>query len=207
MAGRAAVLLATVLMAAFLSAALVRMAPGFGVDERQWDPRLSESSIASIQARSAPPGFLSGFWSYLGGLVRGDWGVSVSLGQPVRELVAQRAGLTLHTLGAGLALSWAVALCCCLALEWLHRRALDMAATVAAGVLLCLPAAVVALWFLYCGGGPALALAAILGPRVFRYVRNVLAASARRPHVLAARARGAGPAGLLFRHVCGPAAP
>jgi peptide/nickel transport system permease protein len=50
-------------------------------------------------------------------------------------------------------------------------------------------------------------LAAVLAPRIFRYVRNILAASARRPHVLAARARGTGNLTLLWRHVSIPAAP
>jgi peptide/nickel transport system permease protein len=60
---------------------------------------------------------------------------------------------------------------------------------------------------MYLGTGPALAIGAILLPRIFRYLRNVTGSIARRPHVLAARARGSGGLGLLFRHVWLPALP
>ncbi|MBZ5618349.1 MAG: ABC transporter permease [Acidobacteriia bacterium] len=200
-------LLLTIAASALVSAALVRLAPGFGTDERQLDLQLSEASIAAVRARSRSPGFVTAFGEYVSGLAHGDWGFSVSLRRPVRELMAERAGLTLRTLGAGLTLAWSLALGLSLILEGLRRRALDLAATLAAGGLLCLPAAVVALVFLYLDVSPVFALAAVLWPRIYRYVRNVLAASSNRPHVLAARARGSGGIGLLWRHVCIPASP
>ncbi|HYW42572.1 MAG TPA: ABC transporter permease [Bryobacteraceae bacterium] len=205
-ARRFGALLLTVLAAAFLSAALMRLAPGYGMDERQLDPRLSEDSIAAVRARD-DPGLVSGFAGYLGGLARGEWGNSISLQRPVRELMAERAGLTVRTVGAGLGLAWTLALALSLLLERLHRRAPDVAATLVTGGMLCLPAAVVALLFLHLGAAPAFALAVILFPRIFRYVRNILAASAQRPHVLAAQARGLGGVRLLWRHVSIPAAP
>ncbi len=204
---RMAMLVVTVMVAALLSAILVRLAPGFAMDERQLDLRLSEESIAAVRARAHSPGLLRGFGDYLAGLARGDWGASVSLGRPVRELVAERAGLTLRTLAAGLALAWGLAFWLSLLLEGLHRHGLDRAATFLTGALLCLPAAVVALVFLYLDSGPGLALATILCPRLFLYIRNIFAAASQGPHVLAARARGAGGLGLLWRHVCVPAAP
>ena len=206
-ARRVSLLLLTILAAALLSAALVRVAPGFAMDERLLDLHLSEESIAAARARASPPSLLAGFRDYLTGLACGDWGSSISLGRPVRELVGERARVTLRTLACGLILAWGLSLSLSLVLERLHRRGPDVAATLATGGLLCLPAAVVALVFLYLDGGPGLALAAILCPRLFRYVRNILAAASRRPHVVAARARGAGGMGLLWRHVCVPAAP
>jgi peptide/nickel transport system permease protein len=209
-------LLLTVVVSALVSGALVRMAPGFGTDERQLDLRLSEESLAAVRSQAGPPearGFptptslIAGLRDYVWDLAKGDWGVSISLGRPVRELVADRSGLTLRTLAAGLTLAWGLSFGMSLLLQGFHSHALDLAATLFAGGLLCLPAAVVAMLFLYLDLGPALALAAVLSPRIFRYVRNILAASSRRPHVLAARARGSGSAGLLWRHVCIPAAP
>jgi peptide/nickel transport system permease protein len=206
-ARRVAVLLFTVAAAGLVSSALVRLAPGFAMDERQMDLRRSEDSLKAMRPRAGSEGVVSGFRDYLAGLGRGDWGTSISLGRPVRELVVERAGITLRTLAFGLALAWGLALVVSLVLEGWHRRFPDRAATVIAGGLLCLPAAVVALLFLYTGGGPGWALAAILSPRIFRYVRNIVAAAGRRPHVLAARGRGTGGCGLLWRHVCVPAAP
>jgi peptide/nickel transport system permease protein len=85
-------------------------------------------------------------------------------------------------------------------------RVLDAMAMSVSGALLCLPAAVVGLFSFYLGAGPALAIGAILLPRVFRYLRNLTSAIKGRPHVLAARARGVGGLALLGRHIWLPAA-
>jgi len=199
---RLALAAVTVAGAALLSAALARFAPGAGMDERSMDLRLSEQSIAALEAHDAP-----GLGAYLVGLAHGDWGTSISLGRPVRDLVAERAGLTGRTLAAGLALAWIVACALAAALQLAGRRGLDAAAALFTGVFLCLPAAAMAILFLHLGGGPAAALAAVLAPRLFRYVRRILAAAAARPFVLAARARGVGPFALVWRHMCVPAAP
>jgi peptide/nickel transport system permease protein len=198
----------TILLAAFLAAALVRLAPGFGMDERQLDARLSGDSIRSIQAEyGADTSVIRYFWNYLSALCRGDLGQSVSLGRPVRELIADRLGVTLQSAAAGLAWAWFTGVAAALSLGLLQRRVFDIAATAVTGALLCLPAAVVGLFSFYLGAGPALAIGAILLPRVFRYVRNITGAIAGRPHVLAARARGVGGLGLVVRHIWLPAAP
>lgn len=187
---------------ALLTSVLLRLAPGSGVDERQMDLRLNEQSIAAIQSDKRPPPV----WSHLLKLLQGEWGVSQSLRRPVRELVAERASLTLGTLGAGLGLAWAAAAFVCLALTGLERTGLDVVATAATGGLLCLPAAIIALFAVYAGAGPVPALAVVIFPRVVRYARSILKASARRPHVMAARARGIGRLPVMFRHICLPAA-
>jgi ABC-type dipeptide/oligopeptide/nickel transport system permease component len=202
-ARRLLLLLLTVAGAAVLSTVLVRLAPGFGMDERQLDLRLSEGSVAAIQIDAAAPNL----WRCLTGLLRGDWGSSISLRRPVRELVSQRAGVTWRTLAAGLAIAWAASALLCLAGLWVRRTGLDTAMTLVTGGLLCLPAAVVAILAMYFEAGPAWALAAVLFPRVMRYARGILAAGWQRPHVLAARSRGIGPGALALRHVCLPAAP
>ena len=199
---RLALLLLTVLAAGLLSSALVQLAPGLGMDERRLDLHRSEESILALG--HATPRLFAGFCAYLAGLARGDWGESISLGRPVRELVAERAAVTLRSLVVGLGLAWSAALSLSLALEGLHRRGLDLLWKTVAGLLLCVPSAVVALLFLYLNAGAALAIAAILFPRLFRYVRNILAEAGRKPHVLAARSRGIGGIGLLWRHVSIP---
>ena len=199
---RLLLLLLTIGGAAVLSTVLVRMAPGYGMDERQLDPRLSERSVAAIRYAVAPNPLNS-----LSGLVRGDWGASISLGRPVRELVAERAGTTARTLAAGLALAWALSALLCLTELLLRRNVVDLAVSLAAGGLLCLPAAVVALLAMYLEAGPTLALAAVLLPRVVRYARGILKHGAGRPHVLAARSRGVPAGAVVMRHICLPAAP
>jgi peptide/nickel transport system permease protein len=207
-ARRVLCLVLTVFLAALLAAALVRLAPGFGMDERQLDTRLSERSIRAIQAEhGGETGFVRYFWQYLSGLCRGELGQSISLGRPVRELIADRLGLTLHSVAAGLAWAWITAAAAVFFLGLARSRVMDWTAAALTGILLCLPAAVVGLFSFYLGAGPALAIGAVLVPRIFRYMRNVTGAVAGRPHVLAARARGVGGPALLARHVWLPAAP
>jgi peptide/nickel transport system permease protein len=201
-AHRGLLLLLTVGVAGVFSTLLVRLAPGFGVDERQLDLRLSDGSVAALRDRATPSA-----WHSLGGLLRGDWGDSVSLRRPVRELVSERLAVTARTLCAGLAIAWAASAVLCLASLCLRRSGLDLAVALMTGGLLCLPAAVVGLLSVYFEAGPALALAAVLFPRVMRYARNILAAGSRRPHVLAARSRGVSASALALRHICFPAAP
>jgi len=197
----------TILLAAFLAAALVRVAPGFGMDERQLDSRLSDSSVQAMQAENAQnANLVQYFGRYFSGLLRGDLGQSVSFGQPVRELIAERLGLTLRSVASGMAWAWFTAVAVALALGLLRRRGWEMAATTLSGGLLCLPAAVIALLALYLGMGPGAAIGAILAPRILRYIDNITGAVRERPHVLAARARGIGGLALLSRHVWLPAA-
>jgi peptide/nickel transport system permease protein len=205
---RLSMLFLIVITVTILSAALVRLAPGLGMDERQFDLRLGNAADnQGLQARIRSPGIFRLVSDLILGLVRGDWGVSLSLRRPIRELFAERALLSLETLTAGLLTAWAASFAGALLLAWLRRPELDVCATLATGAWLCLPAAVVALLFLYLQGAPALALAAILIPRIFRYVRNILKAASRQPYVMAARARGVGATALLLRHICRPAAP
>jgi peptide/nickel transport system permease protein len=202
-ARRLLLLVLTVMCAGAFSFLLVRLAPGFGVDDRRLDLRLSENSVAALGAQARIPDG----WHYLTGLIRGEWGDSLSLRRPVRELVAERAALTCRTLAAGLSAAWAVSAMLCLAGLWLRRGSLDLALALFTGALLCLPAAVVALLSMHLEAGPALALTTVLLPRIIRYARNILAAGSERPHVLAARSRGVGSGAVVVRHICGPAVP
>lgn len=198
----------TILLAAFLGAALVRLAPGFGLDERQLDARLSESSRRAIAAQASSGADLARYFvGYFAGLWRGDLGQSISFAQPVRELIGERLGLTLRSVAAAILWSWAAAAVMTLALAVPRKRVRDGAAALLGGALLCLPAAVVAIVSCYAGAGPPLAIGVILLPRLLRYLRGATGAMAARPHVLAARARGAGGWSLELRHVWLPAAP
>src|SRR5437016_5258907 len=79
-------ILVTALLIGLAGATLVRLGPGFGVDEREMDARLSAESHQAIQAeRSAERNIVYFYISYLSRLVRGDLGFSHSLNQPVRQ--------------------------------------------------------------------------------------------------------------------------
>jgi peptide/nickel transport system permease protein len=205
---RLARFLAVLLIGGLVGAALVRVAPGFGTDERMLDTRLNNASIETIaRERGAGGNIFCYYVEYLDRLVKGDLGQSVSLGRPVRELLAERASVSLRSIGAGLLSAWAVSLALVLLLEWLPLPALETAASVSAGALLCVPAALVAIGCFYVSGPPALAIAAILFPQVFRYARNLVRHGAQAPHVFAAHSFGEGRWRVLWLHVLAPLLP
>ena len=195
-------------LSGLFAAILVRMAPGFGTDERLLDPRFSAASQDAIgKERTDERNVLRYYVDYVARLARGDLGRSLSLGRPVKELLAERAAVSARSGALGLLLAWLLSLAGVAALEWHPTLATEAAASAASGMLLCVPAAVVALLCVYAGAAPAVAIAVIVFPRVFRYARNVVGAARRAPHVLAAQALGLRQWRVLTYHVAAPVAP
>jgi len=83
----------------------------------------------------------------------------------------------------------------------------DLLTSVFAGVLLCLPAAVMALLFMIANAPGRLVVGLIVFPKIFRYARNLLEHSASRPHVLTAWAKGLSGMQILLRHILPVATP
>jgi peptide/nickel transport system permease protein len=207
-ARHASLLLATVLLGGFLSAVLVRFAPGFDVDESQLDPHLSSDTIQAIrESRTVQGGVFHIYSNWLRGALRGDLGSSMSLGRPVAELIRQRAPLTARLVGIAVLLSWVAALGIALIAAFLKYPACDTLITVLSGGLLCLPAAVLALLAVVWNLPGALVIAMIVAPRDFRYARNLLARAYRQPHIVTARAKGLSEIRILLWHVLPLAGP
>ena len=111
LSSRIAVALVVLLISGLLAATLVRMAPGFGMDERMLDVRLGSGSLQAIERQGAEhSNIFNYYWHYLRQLSRGDFGVSRSTGRPVRELLSERLALSLQSVVAGLGLAWMLAL-------------------------------------------------------------------------------------------------
>jgi peptide/nickel transport system permease protein len=200
--GHALALLATVLLGGFLSATLVRLAPGFNVDEQELDPHLSSESVQALrEARRQDNNIFRFYFSYMKRAVNGDLGTSLALGQPVRTLLRDRAPLTLRLLALGLGLAWLLTLTLALSAAWLRVSAYDAVTTVVSGTFLCIPAAVLALLSVLWNVPGSLAIALIVFPRTYRYTRNLLMKVYSRPHIITARAKGLGEARILFWHV------
>ncbi|MFZ0901069.1 MAG: ABC transporter permease [Candidatus Sulfotelmatobacter sp.] len=207
-AGHALVLVATVVLGGFLSATLVRLAPGFDADEQQLDPHLNTESVQALRAaRQLDHNVWRFYFSYMNRAAHGDLGTSLALGQPVRTLLRDRAPLTLRLLSVGLALAWMAALSLALTAAWLRRSSYDVLTTLVSGTFLCIPAAVLALLSVLWNVTGSLAIALIVFPHVYRYARNLLAKSYTLPHIITARARGLGEGRVLFWHVVPGVAP
>jgi peptide/nickel transport system permease protein len=202
------ILIATALLGGLLAAALVRLAPGFDVDEQQLDPHLNSESVQALrQARLDQHNIVRFYFRWLQRAVHGDLGTSLSLGQPVSALLRERAPLTLRLVGIGLLLSWAVAMALALSAAWLRVSAYDALTTVVSGTFLCIPAAVLALLSVLWNVPGALVVGLIVFPRVYRYARNLLAKAYALPHIVTARAKGLSEIRILFWHVVPVAGP
>jgi peptide/nickel transport system permease protein len=195
-------IVATVLLGGFLSAVLVRLAPGFDVDEQQLDPRLNSESIHALQAtRAAQRNILQFYFHSLERAAHGDLGTSISLNQPVSSLLRERLPLTLRLVGIGLLLSWAAAMALALSAAWLRVSTYDTLTTILSGTFLCLPAAVLALLSVLWNLSGVLAISLIVFPQVHRYARNLLAKAYAQTHIITARAKGLNELQILFWHV------
>lgn len=195
-------LAALMLMASFAGAMLMRIAPGFTSDDQELNPSLSAQSIQAIrQARLADANIPRFYAQYLVSLAKGDFGTSSSLNQPVKELLRERLPVTLSNLAFALAIGWLLGLALAIATQVLRWRAFSFLANGLSGTFISTPAAALALVFLLLRLPPAFAAALLVFPKIYRYTENLLQQSAEMPHVLTARAKGAGPLRVLAWHV------
>ncbi len=192
----------------FLALALARLAPGFGVDEREFDTRLSEDTRAAIrQSHDSERNIFHFYFTWLRGLAHGELGVSPSLNQPVRQLLAERLPVTIKLLAWGLLVGWGMGFGLAVPLAFVRGRAYELGANALATLFLCVPAAVLALFFLLTRSPSALVVGLVIFPKVFRYARTLLRQTAALPHVLTARAKGLSNIRVFLWHYLPPAAP
>lgn len=191
-----------VLIAGFAGASLVRLAPGFGIDERALDPRLSAESQRILQNEHAQERNPFTFYvQFLKGVFHGDLGRSAISGEPVAQLIRNRAATTVRAVALGLAAAWISAFLFAAATALSRRSGVAILSTAAGGLLLSVPSAVLATVCLLLDLPPWTAIAAVAYPRLFPYILEQLRSSMARPHVLLARARGVPPAGVFLLHV------
>jgi len=198
----AATILITVLVGCFLGASLVRFSPGFGVDEAELDPRHSAASIAAMrQENGADENIVAFYVHYLERMAHGDLGMSRTLNRPVAELIRERFPETMKSVAVGLLLGWILGFALAIPVAMFRSWLIDISASTTAGILLCVPAAVLALIFVLMRAPGRFVVALIVFPKVFRYARNLLVRSADLPHVLTARAKGLRNVRILFWHI------
>ena len=201
-------ILLTVLIGGLLGATLVRLAPGFDVDERALDNRLSAQSQQFIRTERARDNNIAAFYlRYLGGVLHGDFGFSRSLNRPVSELLAQRLPLTMASIAAGVAGGLALGLALAVFTVWWRGPGTDVVPAIVSGLCLAAPAAVIALVFLWIRAPGRWAIALVVFPEVYRYAKNQLVATSQLPHVVAAEAKGLSSWRVLWAHIFTPSTP
>jgi peptide/nickel transport system permease protein len=201
-------ILLTALVGGLLGATLVRLSPGFGVDEREMDSRLNSESQAAARAQHVSDRNIAGFYfRYLAGVVHGDFGFSNTLNRPISELLKERLPLTLKSLAHGAALGLLCGITLAVLTVAARSSSLNLLSSVLSGLCLSLPAAVVGLLFLWTGTAGRWAIALAVFPHVYRYSKNLLVTARQSPHVLAAEARGVSGVRILVAHVIAPVLP
>ncbi len=104
-------ILLTVLLGGILGATLVRVAPGFGVDEEELDSRLNDQSIRALrQEQQTNTNLITFYFRYLNRMLHGDLGISRTLRRPVSGLLKERFPETAKSVVLSLALGWALSL-------------------------------------------------------------------------------------------------
>jgi len=192
----------TALVGGLLGATLVRMAPGFGVQESDFNAQLGTATRQALhQQDERERDVLSYYGHYLAGLASGDLGFSRSMNRPVLELLRDRLPETLRSLAIGVGGGWLFGLALALPATWKRSPAYSTTASLITGIFLCVPSAVLALLFLVAGSPGRIAIALIVFPKVFRFSRNLLIKTYALPHVLTAKARGLSSARILGWHV------
>lgn len=193
---------AVMLMASFAGAMLMRIAPGFSSDDQELNSGLSSQSIQAIRKAHLMDADIPHFYaSYVASLIHGDLGTSRSLNQPVKDLLRERLPITLVNLAFALAVGWLLGLALAIAVQRWESRGLGFLANGLSGTFISTPAAALALVFLLLRWPPVFAAAFLIFPKIYRYTQNLLQQSSEMPHVLTARAKGAGPWRVLAWHV------
>jgi peptide/nickel transport system permease protein len=176
------------------------------MNEQVLDPRLSAQSVEALELEhSGERNPLVFYLRFLGGFFRGDVGRSAVFGQPVRQLILERAPTTIRAVCAGLALGWIAAALLATAAALSGRALTVLAAMTISGSLISIPSAVLATVCLLLQLSPGIAIAAVIFPRVFPHAYAQLRTSLAAPHVVMARGRGLSVTRVFLFHVA-PAA-
>src|SRR5215467_11109320 len=184
--GRLLMLAVLCLAGGLLSASLARFAPGYGVDERELDPRLSQASVEAIRsAHRLNSNLLSYYGHYLARTFHGDLGSSEWLRQPITSLIKERFPVTAKSVVFGVLLAWGIALAISLASARFPGLFIEISGTVVSGLFIALPAAVVAIFSVYLHAPVFLAIAVVTFPKLFRYLRNLLNHAYAQPYIMA----------------------
>ena len=140
-------------------------------------------------------------------VLHGDLGVSPSLNRPIAQLFGERLPVTAQIMATGIAGGWALAFAlvmpAVLCRSWVFRGLAGLSQQ----VLMCIPAAAIALVVFDLGGPTRALVALVVCPRVFEYMRNLLTEAYSRPHIVTARAKGLGGIRVWSRHVMPSVAP
>ena len=208
-----------VIFVSVLVFAIMQAMPGNPID-LMVDTRVSPERVAELKAQwglDEPP--IVQYFVWLGNILQGDFGMSVSMQQNVSELILQRLPYTLMLTGAALLIEYLIAIPLGLWAAVKKDKAVDKSLTVGTIVLWSMPQfwlgvlfmLIFAIWLgvLPLSGWsgpsslilPALTLALPTLAQIFRLTRSEVLDVMRERYVMTARAKGIEGRKVLIRHV------
>ena len=208
-----------VIFVSVLVFAIMQAMPGDPID-LMVDTRVSPERVAELKAQwglDEPP--IVQYFVWLGNILQGDFGMSVSMKQNVSDLILQRLPYTLMLTGAALLIEYLIAIPLGLWAAVKKDKAVDKSLTVGTIVLWSMPQfwlgvlfmLIFAIWLgvLPLSGWsgpsslilPALTLALPTLAQIFRLTRSEVLDVMRERYVMTARAKGIEGRKVLIRHV------
>ncbi len=208
-----------VIFVSVLVFAIMQAMPGNPID-LMVDTRVSPERVAELKAQwglDEPP--IVQYFVWLGNILQGDFGMSVSMKQNVSDLILQRLPYTLMLTGAALLIEYLIAIPLGLWAAVKKDKAVDKSLTVGTIVLWSMPQfwlgvlfmLIFAIWLVvlplsgWSGPSslilPALTLALPTLAQIFRLTRSEVLDVMRERYVMTARAKGIEGRRVLIRHV------
>lgn len=209
--GEALVVLALVSGAVF---AMTEAAPGRFLSELRANPRISADTIDLLEDRfdlNAP--ISQRYASWVRSVGSGDFGFSALYQMPVADVLWPRLGNTLRLSGVALLMAWLIAVPAGLVSGARAGAAFDRLAAAGSSLLLATPDLVAGLavvwiaawtgWFPISGSLvlPAIALASVTAPVIFRHTRTAVMEALGSRAVTAARLHGLPARTIALTHV------
>ena len=189
-------------MSILLSAALVRLAPGWDTDELALDSRVSNETLARRTAgREGDKSLLRFSFDYTRRLLRGDLGWSVLFERPCSELVRDRVQVTFRMVAAGVFFGSLGALALAGLQVLAGTAATQSFQNLVIAVLLSIPAPLLGLAAAILGVAAEAAIFFIVFPRMLQYANTILSEHKRAGFVMSAHAHGVPPWRILLVHI------
>ncbi|MBV7292235.1 ABC transporter permease [Corynebacterium sp. TAE3-ERU16] len=218
--------LATIFVASVAVFALMRVVPGDPAAVALGVSATPELIAAKREALGLDQPLVAQYLSWIGGMLRGDFGLSLTSGQDISPLVVDRLQVSLILVGSAMALALAAAIPVGTWVAMRHRRADGIAITALSQVGIAIPSflagiLLVSVFAVRLGWAPAngwvppdqgmgaflrrlvmpvCALAAVQGAIMTRYVRSAVLEILSEDFIRTARAKGLSTWQALLRH-------
>jgi peptide/nickel transport system permease protein len=185
---------------ALVVVAIVFTAPGFNSDERNLDMRLSAQTLRQLDAERPASAWEAG-QKWVADCLRGDLGTSRIFNKPVSELMAERIPVTARASLYGLFFGWAAAVFAAAMHALFRMRLAESAFTLADGIILCIPAAVMGFLAILCRMPVESAIALIVFARAHTWITTIHKEAVAQPWIVSACAYGISRPRILLRYI------